>query len=62
MRRARDAVAVSLASKGRADTVETSMFPVLLGQGGPMMSEASGHVKLKLVDTGDSIDGIIGLT
>jgi dihydrofolate reductase len=51
----------SLASAGLVDTVELGVMPVILGAGIPLMSATGGHVKLKLVKSDATPEGILSL-
>ena len=51
----------SLAETGLVDTVEISIFPVLLGTGLPVMVGNIDRIKLKLESTDRSLTGVISL-
>jgi dihydrofolate reductase len=51
----------SLASAGLVDTVELGVMPVILGAGVPLMSAAGKQVKLKLIKSETTPEGIVSL-
>ncbi len=51
----------TLASAGLVDSVELGVMPVLLGAGQPLMSGNTGRVKLKLIKSESSPQGVLSL-
>jgi dihydrofolate reductase len=51
----------SLVSDGLVDTVELGVMPVILGAGKPLMSGTGGRVKLRLIKSEATTDGVLSL-